>query len=216
MIYNLDHYFLFVHIPRTGGMSITHAIFEALPKSYVNLLEWRHRYAMHIQRIEEIENHFYTMYKFAIVRNPWDIVESDYSLTLKDIHQPTFLSRIGASGHWLQRLDRVSRYSGFDEFVFKEYLEDVSPVLEGGFYHTWCCGPEGQKIGVQPILFQELDQRWPDICGVIGIPEGTLPHDNHVERAECVWSPSSRDAIADLCHRDLEEFNFDFNGTLCS
>jgi hypothetical protein len=212
VIYNLEHNFLFVHIPRTGGMSISHALFDLLPNSYLNLMEWRHRYGINIQYMLP---HFSTMYKFCVVRNPWELIESDYNLTLMDIHVPTFDKRMTATDGWLQRLKRVSKYSGFVEFVAKEYLGSLSSVLEGGFYTTWCCDKDGDDLGVEPILFQELEQKWPYVCETIGI-SCVLMHENAVPRHQCLWTPKARDAIADLCQKDLERFNFKFQGTMDS
>lgn len=215
MIYNLKHNFVFIHIPRTAGMSISRAIFEALPSSYMNLSEWRHRYAMEIQHMEELRDQFPTMYKFAVIRNPWDIVESDYSFTTKEIQEPTFTRRMTCQDGWIRRLERT-RGSGFIEFIAREYLGGLNPVLEGGFYKTWCRKMNGDSLGVDYVRFTNLKERWPHICQQIGIPICTLPRDNVEKRQKCIWTVAAIEAIADLCIKDLEKFDFQFQGTLVS
>jgi len=216
VIYNLKHNFVFIHIPRTAGMSISRAIFNALPNSYINLVEWRHRYGMEIQHMEELHAQFPTMYKFTVIRNPWEIVESDYSLTIQEIQEPSFVRRMTCQDGWARRLERTRHYSGFTEFVAREYLGGLNPVLEGGFYETWCCKMNGTDLGIDYIRFKNLEERWPHICQQIGIPICDLPRDNVVERQKCIWTAQARDAIADLCQKDLEKFHFKFQGTLAS
>ena len=216
MIYNLDHNFLFVHIPRTGGMSISRALYASLPESYVNLVEWRHRYGMEIQYMEDLYHCFPDMYKFTVIRNPWEIIESDYNLVMRDIQQPSFKRVMTSQDRWTQRLKRVREYSGFVEFVAREYLGGLSPVLEGGFYKTWCCKINGEDLGFQYILFNNLNSNWPQICKDINIPVCNLPCENNADTKKCPWSIRARDAIGDLCKNDIEKFGFQFHGTIGS
>ena len=69
---NHKHKFLFIHVPRTGGTSIE-AQFqynEAKERNkHWNLNDWKNQL-----NGEDFDNYF----KFAFVRNPWDIIVSKY------------------------------------------------------------------------------------------------------------------------------------------
>ena len=69
---NHQHKFLFIHVPRTGGTSIETQFQynEAKEKNkHWNLNDWKN----HLNH-EDFDDYF----KFAFVRNPWDIIVSKY------------------------------------------------------------------------------------------------------------------------------------------
>ena len=69
---NHKHKFLFIHIPRTGGTSIEEQFQynEAKEKNkHWNLNDWKN----HLND-EDFDGYF----KFAFVRNPWDVIVSKY------------------------------------------------------------------------------------------------------------------------------------------
>lgn len=67
-----QHKFLFIHIPRTGGTSIESQFQYNTAKEqnkHWNLNDWKN----HLSD-ENLESYF----KFAFVRNPWDVIVSKY------------------------------------------------------------------------------------------------------------------------------------------
>ena len=85
MIY-ADNKFLFIHIPRTSGVAITHTYQRFMPEdaNYVNVLNgrlnnkfWRHSRAIDV--MPDLTD-WHAIEKFTIVRNPWRIAESMYAL----------------------------------------------------------------------------------------------------------------------------------------
>jgi len=79
-----DHRFIFVHIPRTGGTTIssffgftnpTHQAFAGLPKCAT------------LQEYIKVHPKFAYYFKFAFVRNPWDKVVSEYKWAKSDLNR---------------------------------------------------------------------------------------------------------------------------------
>jgi chondroitin 4-sulfotransferase 11 len=65
---DLDHKFIFVHIPRTGGTSIELQLGNKIPK------EEKHKSLFALEKEVDTSQCF----KFSFVRNPWDITISKY------------------------------------------------------------------------------------------------------------------------------------------
>lgn len=64
--------FVFIHINKTGGMSIENAL--GLKKQHLTALEYKNRLGI---------RHWNKSFKFSIVRNPWDKVVSQYFHRIK-------------------------------------------------------------------------------------------------------------------------------------
>ena len=69
-----DFQCIFVHIPKTAGMSICQSLFGNLAGGHATLADYQIIFAKH-----EFDNYF----KFSFVRNPWDRVYSAYNFLKK-------------------------------------------------------------------------------------------------------------------------------------
>lgn len=84
-----SHKFVFIHIPKTGGTSIAHALapYGIVLRGSQNRssLYFKHASAVDIERMlgEECASYF----KFSVVRNPWDWAVSNY-LFNRGLHYP--------------------------------------------------------------------------------------------------------------------------------
>lgn len=245
MIYNMNHKFIFVHIPRSGGIAVTDTLLTHFPDSYVDIMHRRHRYAIgckELDRLGEIWDH---MYKFAIMRNPWEIVESDFRLVMRDVATLHSHSKMELYDLWHRRLTRAKQYKSFTEYVAREFLgRDI--VWEGGFWKTWCCDREGIDLGLDIIQYDNLEEGWLRVCRRLDMPQNPLPSMNSGNTINfsvkymstvlkqlgvkpvkipkincqlpfpCIWSPAARDAIGELCCVDIEKFGYEFQGQVSS
>lgn len=204
MLYDLRGGVCFVHIPRTGGVSVTAALAGALEEAAVDTLMLRHVPARRMR--VWLGEAWDRMFRFAVMRDPWSIVESDWRLTLGSLGD---LARPHIAPQWRARLERARRDGGFARFVREEYLGAYSGVAPGGFWRTWCCGPAGEELGVEPVRFERLAGEWPRLAARIGLPGLELPRLNAAASADpAPWTPRLVGAVADLCVNDICRFGY--------
>lgn len=209
MIIDYSKQFCFIHIPRGAGLSITQTLRQACPEAdifYHSPL--RHYFA--IQAINSIgigKELWERFYKFAVIRSPFDIIESDYRLTLHE-------SQVASPSHllhgWNQRIVRLKKEPGFDSFVRREILGPYSGIKPGGYWRTWCLGHNGEDLGVDAILYTQLHDKWPAICKRIGLSESpVLLRINAADMPKQRWNPNIAGRVASLCSLDLNRFGFE-------
>ena len=210
MIYSPSK-FVFIHIPRTGGMAITQALAGRLPEiadMTINVSGlgdqrwWRHSRACELAR--DIP-HWGSLHRFAVIRNPWEIVESFWRLVQRDLvllERPRPAYPQSAADYWafLSRSAQVT----FEEWVpwHFEYLRG-----SGGFWRYWCCGEHGEDLGVEPIQYEHLAEEWPRVCERLGFKGLELPP-NNLETGKVAWTDTSIRSVAELCEGDAEFIGF--------
>ena len=203
MIFSTEHKWVFIHIPRTGGISITTSLKAAVPTATATLVEGRHVTAWKLKQRDPVA--WDKLYRFSTMRSPWDIIASDYRLTLKDVpNQPDD----GWTPGWIARVERIRQHMSFDRFVEEEYLGKFSCVHRGGFWKTWCCDLDGSDLGVTMYRFDQLPEVWPEIAARCGVPDAQLPHVNAGVVLDVVWRPDLRAAVGQLCRDDIQRFGY--------
>ncbi len=207
MIYNLKRRFVFVHIPRTSGTSMTKALCILFPDSFVGRYKLKHYRARGIKR--ELLPQWQRYFRFSVIRSPWDIIESDWRHT-------HYNPLVGASDRppniapwWFDHVHEVAAMT-FDQFVQRKYLDPKGLVDQGGFWQTYCCAHNGKDLGVTPFLFTELNQAWYAICHNLGVDDPPpYPHENaDTGNPRGDWTPSLIDAVGEKCAGDIERFGF--------
>jgi len=202
MIYDLQLGFCFVHIPRTGGVSISRALLPHLTEhAHANLVD---RHTRAIDLLREIGPHNWKrLFKFAVLRDPLAIIESDWRLTLRDASRPeSELS--GVTTKWLVRCLRVAQHLQFERFVEEDYLGKYSGVRPGGFWRTWCLAPNGDDLGIKPVPFDLLGRAWPVICAQIGILPTPLRQLNAAPGEGPKWPEYLKPWVLNYCAGDVE------------
>lgn len=90
---------IYIHIPKTGGVSINNSLFNSLGGSHIKIKN----YSLIYSRKE-----FNKYYKFTLVRNPYDRLASAYFfLKNKGFHEVDY--------NWY--LKNISKYKDFNDFV---------------------------------------------------------------------------------------------------
>jgi len=151
--------FVFIHIPRTGGDSLTAAFQHHLAISR-DMYQWKHARASSV-RATLVSEQWDHAEKFTVIRHPWDMVVSWYN------HAMTWHEdgdRDWAAPYW-ERFTARAATLGFARFV-----EDHLRFLHGlSHYEYYCNAP-----GIEPLT---LDQAYRRLCEITGAaPE--LPHCN--------------------------------------
>ena len=244
MIYNVRKKFVFVHIPRTGGIAITDALLSAFPDSCVDVVDRRHRYGMGVKGLDRLSNLWDNLFKFTFMRNPWDIIESDFKLLLRDVAILHSHSKMELHDRWYHKLHRVKNCKSFSEYVAREYL-GRNVIWEGGFWRTWCCNKAGEDLGFKVFFHESIDRDWtviqnqleinqpldrmnnygtlhfsskytPVVFGNLGVEPPKMPNVHIPMPFDITWTPAARDAIGELCYLDVEKFGYEFQGQLAS
>lgn len=195
---------LYIHIPKTGGNSINR-LFGVGWENHKDLA----RYATELP--SSIVSSYY---KFAIVRNPWERIFSDYNYQKKKSRErdsKLFLfdarGRVRPFRDWLQAVfDQPHRYTP------DRWGGEVS-----GSIHRWSpqvdwISLDGQ-IAVDRVLHLEtIDRDFADIASAVNLPAQRLPHRNRRWHWHYSWyyDDASRERVASYYARDIAAFGYRF------
>ncbi|MFQ5471137.1 MAG: sulfotransferase family 2 domain-containing protein [Gammaproteobacteria bacterium] len=216
MLLSHKHNFLFVHIAKTGGTSVRAAL---------NKLRWRdpmyypmflcsklskmtgHRIAAKFPRHSKIiaakemlpDEYFAQLFKFAIVRNPWDLQISSYHHIKRE--RPHLMQGINDFESFLKwKMDPERPY---------QYHVDTSIELQSDYLVDLHGNIIVDFIG----QYESLQQDFAEICHRIGIDEIELPHKRKAtDRAnyQQYYSDETAQLVAEYFKRDIENFSYSF------
>ena len=189
---------IFVHIPKTGGISIVESL-------YGTRAGGRHTTIQQYQIVFGAAD-FYDYFKFTFVRNPWDRVYSAYRYL-----------RSGARG-WQQDLDWVEKnLSGVKDF--EHFVLTVLPLPEiRKFVHfrtqaSFLRSPITGKIGVDFIgRFERLADDFETVARRIG-KDVSLSHVNKSKIAGSyrdAYSARMRGIVGEIYADDNRLFDYTF------
>jgi hypothetical protein len=214
MIVSFDKSFLFVHVPKTGGTSMrcvlaahahdadkfwTNRLLNAvgIPINYC-LGDYRHyRFRIHdpIRRAEKAypPEVFERLFKFAFVRNPWDLLVSYRNfICAKPEHK---------------RHRRVVRLS------FEEYLEFA--IAKGiGRQRPHLTDRNGRLLMNFVGRFENLQQDFQYVAQRLQIAT-KLPHTNRSKGRDYreYYTPRTRNWVQDAYGDEIAALGYDFEGT---
>ena len=206
MIISDSHKFVFHHVPKTGGSSITAAL-APYSRNYAGVVPeetdgWQfafhHPHYMH-HRVKNIVPRPSTTYEatdipesyysFAFVRNPFDAVVSAYN------HNPT-------------------KYKHFDEYVKVQIFSSIEFVARNTQF-VYLSDDAGNILVDFVGRYEKLAEDFYEVMGIIGIPLMILPkrkisqnkvYDNYRE----YYSSVSRGLVETKYKKDLELFGYEF------
>lgn len=213
LLYSLTKKFIFIHVPKTAGISISrllrpHALAQAPKSKFRRLLsklpvpEQPEKANMPIHasarwaRLKYGADRFDSFYTFALVRNPYDLFVSRYNYILNG-----------------QRHHNAARYSNmsFLEFarIEKRKLQfgarDQMHMLDDG---------AGRVIVKHLFRFESLESSVKQICTDLGVSsDAELPR-VHVlprEHYSTYYNDESRAIVEIIYKRDLERFGYGFD-----
>jgi hypothetical protein len=140
------------------------------------------------------------------VRNPWDVVVSNYFYIRKD---GSFWHSSDGSTKFKLKED----HSLVNKLSFKQFVEKlVEGVIEDKFVvrsqNSWIRDSDLDFI----IKFENLQEDFNTVCDKIGIPKQKLPHINKTEHKHYTeyYDDETRQIVAEKYAKDIEYFGYEF------
>jgi hypothetical protein len=186
---------IFVHIPKTAGISVAESLFGYLPYHYTTL----------DYRVIFGTKTFREYFKFAFVRNPWDRLFSAY--------------RFLASGGWNEKDRRwadenIAPYLDFNEFVERWLTpETAQTMMHFRPQWTFICNRR-RDIEVDYLGYLEtIETDFAHVASRLGI-ETPLQHRNASAKADyrSQYGAGARAVVEDVYRHDIELFGYVFDG----
>ena len=201
MLISEKHNFIFVHIQKTAGESIATVLREHIPdlKPLLN----KHDFAIKGRKALG-EEQWEKYYKFAIVRNPWDRLVSWYSMAVNN-------GRLNKLWEYI-----VKNSENFDEFIRNctETVHDYDGEKNCFYNQLDYITDESGKIIVDFIgRYENLNEDFKKICGVINLPQVGLPHIRHKSKHvhySAYYDSEIRDIVSERYKKDIEFFGYKF------
>ena len=205
--------FIFVHIQKCAGNSVT----RVLKKNFPDTRYWHGKHGHAINGIREIGQERWSEYtSYSFVRNPWDRLVSWYSMIQGRRNRVPFWKKRSATPFKSPFWNHVVRDShDFDSFLIN--CTDV--IYENGCFKSFAfiqadyLSDEDGNIAVNFVgRFENLSNDVTKIFERLGIEVGKLPelnaskHDHYSN----YYSQKTRDLIALRFQRDMDLFGYHF------
>jgi hypothetical protein len=192
---------IFIHIPRTGGISFYHAVFDET--------------SGHRGHIPAIRFKMYNLRKFneyskvAIVRNPWDRLYSAFSY-LK--------GRIEASnrddGRWARK---YLRNKDFSDFVYglknERYRKQILQYVHFIPQYRWITLPNNcnKPVCNTLIRFELLNKEMKKVEKALGV-EIEMSHVNSSNKGSYLkaYDHQMKKIVGNIYRKDVEMFDYEF------
>ncbi|WP_299410205.1 sulfotransferase family 2 domain-containing protein [uncultured Roseobacter sp.] len=204
-----QHKVIFVHIPKTGGQSVEHMFLDDLGLSWeeraplllrpnqdpkVGPRRMAHLYAdEYVSKGHVTQEQFDSYLKFAVVRNPYDRIISEY------------LYRFQKTPFW--KTPSAAR------FLKRTYPDDFSDTARHMMPQTRYVMDANGKLLVDHILrFEEMGEAMADLSEQIFGTRRSLPHrnktkvDNKAKKAKL--RKTLQPQIAQMYQEDFEAFDY--------
>lgn len=194
-----DYRCIFVHVPKTAGVSVSRELFGNLSGGHTSIATYE---------IVFSRRDFESYFKFAFVRNPWDRLYSAYR----------FLQSGGMSEGDRRWADQnLAGISNFTEFV-TDHLRRKNIISSIHFIpqYRFLCRPGMKEVRVDFLgRYECLDRDFRTVKERIGFdPAGGLPHFNRGGTKGGVYrtayTPETRQIVADVYHEDVTLFGYAF------
>jgi hypothetical protein len=197
----IDHKykFIFVHIPKTGGISIS-KLLDASESTH-NKIDYY------------INNKTKNYYKFTFVRNPWDRFVSLYNYYIKgsEIYGNRSAMPFVSFEHFVDRMndghEMISNQVSNNLHVKKIHYES-----QISFIRTSKMDKSGYDSVDYLGRFESLQLDFYNICKELGIPKLKLPHHNKTKHNHYTefYNTRTKKIVEEKYIEDVEYFKYNF------
>ena len=210
---SLEHNLLFVHIPKTAGTAIR----QVLHKGSAMHLVTNHPSIYQFKRLLHPDL-YEKLFKFAIVRNPWDRAVSAFVFHTSDKYKKIMPK------HWKQVHDLT-----FTQYIEREALSAYGllqlPWISldcrdlgclGKFFSEPSTRHSNFRIDVDYICrFEKLERSMRRLSKKSGCPVFQVPHVNATQHAHYseYYDSHTRDLVRSRCEEDIDTFLYTFSSS---
>ena len=181
--------YIFIHINKTAGTSIIDVIGKPFRK--------------HLTSREVIkvigQKKWDAAYKFAVVRNPWDKVVSQYKHNIK-VNSSNMTNKKISFKDWV-----ACTFGEPKDEIYYARSQMFLPQVE------WLKNYEGNIDMDKIIRFENLNEGINEVFEVLCI-DSKLPHLNRTPKTTYsdYYDDKSRQIVSDWFHEDIKEFSYTF------
>lgn len=190
--------YIFVHIPKTGGTSIS--------KLLTSDFQATHSHYMLDDYYAENQRAAADYFKFCVIRNPWDRLVSSYH------HLHDLPPWVGASTQRFVRMAGLT-YATFDEFINRLASERWLRMWPH-FRSQWCYVRHGNCNGMDHVIrFERFVQDIAQVADRLGITDINVPEENVSKRKRdyhAYYNDDTAAVVGKLYARDISEFGYEF------
>ncbi len=218
MILSNRYNFLYVHIAKTGGTSVRAALKSMQWRDPYYFAQWicsrlsgmtGHRIAAKLPRHSKIicaqemlpKEFFDGLYKFAFVRNPWDLQVSSYHHLKRE--RPHLLE-----GH--ESFEAFTRWKLNPERPYQYHLDTAMTPLT-----DYLSDMRGNLLTNFIGRYERLHEDWHHICTHLNMPTPELPHKRQAtDRGKdyrSYYTDDLAEAIGQYFQRDVELLGYRFD-----
>jgi hypothetical protein len=196
-----SHRLLFVHVQKTGGVTLTNLL-----KSQLDDVRSVHKRHAPLRRILAKEPELGDYWIFGFVRNPWDRMVSWWSM-IENWRSWSDRKGLDVEERWNPMWRAAHSYTSFEQFVL-EGTEEFPRLRRNQIDYLRARGRRADFIGRTENL--AADSRF--ALEHFGLSTEGLGHDNKSKRVgyRDYYTPETRDRVGELFSKDVAEFDYDF------
>lgn len=211
MLLSTEKNFLFIHIPKTGGTSITHLLnvyrnFDYLTYGHLTVENYRNWIDTQL---------FNKLYKFSFVRNPWDLQVSTWRYSVKN-HGLT----ISFKDYIMWKFIDDTNVLDYNKFANSSLDDQNIDLIRSTFYinrvsQIYYLISETGHIMVDYIgNLENIEDDMTNICSYLDIDFQYIPKIN-ISNYDNIpyqdyYDDESKQIVYDRFKLDIEMFNYDF------
>lgn len=192
---------IFIHIPRTGGISFYHTVFNETSghRGHIPAIRFK------MYNLTKFKQY----YKVAIVRNPWDRLYSAFSYLKGKIETSN-----RDDGRWARK---YLSDKNFTDFVYelddKQYQKQVLQYVHFIPQYKWITLPDhcSKPVCDTVIRFEQLNQDMKKVEENLGIKvEMSHVNGSNKESYLKAYDHQMKKIAGDIYRKDIEMFNYQF------